>query len=103
MLDGQWVSFVDEEELKYACMDAVVLTPRVALIVECKLTWTDEAWWQLESKYLRLAEVLWPDRIAVGLQMCKNLCRGTRPRFVEGIAELLEAPASGRWTWNWES
>jgi len=89
---GQWISFTDSNGPGWAQPDLYHWVEEAGLlfILECKLTQTPVAEWQLEHLYRPLlAHILRPDEVVM-LQICKNLRPGAQPKLVSGPREALE-------------
>lgn len=95
---GQWIMFADREGISYAQPDAYLITPTLALLMECKLTQSDSAEAQMQSLYLPLLQHLYELPI-VCLQVCKNL-RYVPEKLIESPAALLGKPRPGTFTWH---
>lgn len=71
-LDGPWFQFRDLNGNGFCQPDFVINLPSVAVILECKYTWTPEAFAQIELLYLPVvAEAL--KKPTFGFQVCKRL------------------------------
>lgn len=71
-LDGPWFSFRDREGHGYCQPDFVINLPSVAVVLECKYTWTPEAFAQIELLYLPVLELAL-GKPTFGFQVCKRL------------------------------
>jgi len=71
-LAGPWFQFRDVNGEGFCQPDFVINLPSVAVILECKYTWTPEAFAQIELLYAPvLAQAL--KKPTFGLQVCKRL------------------------------
>lgn len=94
----QWILFADSNGIGWAQPDAYLVMKERILLVECKLTQSDEATPQMISLYLPLLRKIY-DTPILCLQVCKNL-RYVPKKFVESPQELLERPGPGAYTWQ---
>ncbi len=74
---GMWWEFGDESGRRFCQTDLVLAMPEGLMVLECKYTYTEEAWAQLENLYLPVLSAA-TDRFVVGVQVCKNLRRGVQ-------------------------
>lgn len=71
-LDGPWFDFRDVNGPGFCQPDFVINLPSVAIVLECKYTWTPEAFGQIELLYKPVLEVALGKPV-FGLQVCKRL------------------------------
>ena len=71
-LDGPWFAFRDLNGNGFCQPDFVINLPSIAIVLECKYTWTPEAFAQIELLYLPVLEVALK-KPTFGLQVCKRL------------------------------
>jgi len=96
---GQWILFSDSKGTNWAQPDLYLVMEKSILLVECKLTQSDEAVPQLLSLYLPLLRHIYNMPI-VCLQVCHNL-RYVPKKFVSGPLELIANPGPGVHTWHY--
>lgn len=71
-LDGPWFQFRDSNGAGFCQPDFIINLPSVAVILECKYTWTPEAFAQIELLYRPVLELAL-GKPTFGLQVCKRL------------------------------
>ena len=91
---GQWWHFIDANGPGYCQTDLVLIGRDSVLVLECKYTWTMNAWEQLERLYLPVVEKALA-RPAYGVQLCKVL-RPEAENVVYGLREALAGAMLGR-------
>ena len=97
---GQWWEFEDVNGHGWCQTDLIgAFGPEGPLVVlEAKLTWTMEAWAQLEGLYIPVVSKA-EGRDCLGIQVCKNLKPGVRNIWTDlGAALGAEGP---RPVWHW--
>lgn len=102
---SQWFEYfmADDDTPHYAETDVFILGDNHILLLECKLTYTEQlAWWQMEKRYAPLLRHVY-NRSVLTMQVCRNLDRG---RDVEALQMrtpryLFNNPEPGRFTWHW--
>lgn len=94
---NQWIRFHDTNGTGFAQPDVIIDTPHGIYILECKYTYTDMGWEQLERLYIPLVRHLHPGRPVFGVEVCKVLDE-TRP-LVVGLS-FLDSPPPPRLTWH---
>lgn len=91
---GLWWEYLDDNGMGFCQTDLLLLGPDCALVLECKYTWTEEAWEQLEHLYLPVvARAL--DCPTYGVQVCKTL-RGETSDVCWTLEEALAIALEGR-------
>lgn len=95
---NQWFSFTDDNGHGYCQPDIIILTPSLAFILECKLTFTDWAWPQLKHLYKPVVEHVY-QRPAIITQVCKHIYYNP-PGQIESIQELIDSPKDRLNTWH---
>lgn len=95
---GQWIVFADHLGLSHAQPDIYLLTPKLVLLMECKLTQSDGAEDQMKLLYVPLLKHLY-ELPVVCLQVCKNL-RYVPKRLVNGPEDLLDRARPKMHTWH---
>ena len=96
---GQWLLFRDKHGYGRAQPDAYILRPDLVVLIECKLTQTEDAEPQLLKLYLPLLRELYSRRV-VCIQACHNL-RYAPKKLIEDPIELINLPRTGVWTWHY--
>ena len=94
-LPGLWWEFEDRAGRGYCQTDLVLIGSEGALVLECKYTWTEAAWDQLEGLYIPVLERAL-GRPCWGAQMCKVLREGASGPAVWTPREALELAKLGR-------
>lgn len=84
---NRWIRFEDSSGRHFAQPDIFILTDKRVILLECKLTQTEEAEFQLCYLYKPLLELLFPSKEVVCVQVCKNL----RYRPAHEIGRLRDA------------
>lgn len=88
---GAWIHFIDKTGHGYAQPDFIIELPTSVIIIEIKLTQTDNAERQTKLLYLPLVQNLIPNKPVFLLQVCKNLRYipkdGTLIKEIESILE----------------
>lgn len=84
---NRWIRFEDASGRHYAQPDIFILTESRIFLLECKLTQTEEAEFQLLYLYKPLLERLFPSKEVLCIQVCKNI----RYRPANEITHLLGA------------
>lgn len=88
---NEWIGYTDSSGTNFCQPDIYILLPSYILLLEIKLTQTENAEVQLRDLYRPLLEALYPGRPVVMVQVCKNL--RYRPR--NEIQALREAKVPG--------
>ena len=96
---SQWILFADVNGIGWAQADVYLLMKDRILLIECKLTQSDNAVPQLLSLYLPLLRKVYNLPILC-LQVCHNL-RYVPKKLVESPQELLAEPGPGVYTWQY--
>ena len=96
---GQWLLFKDKHGYGKAQPDAYILRPDLVVLIECKLTQTDDVVPQLLQLYLPLIRQLYSRKV-VCIQACHNL-RYAPKKQIKDPMELIEVPRPGIWTWHY--
>lgn len=79
-LESPWIEYWEEGNgSKYCQPDGLVFDVRagIILVVECKLTFTSDAYFQMANKYVPILEGMFPGWEVKGVQVCKNYGFGT--------------------------
>ncbi len=92
---GCWFSFSDSEGQGFCQTDILLLKKDVVYVLECKLSWTEEAEQSLRRLYLPIVQAVF-GRPARGIVCCENLRRGM-PWTTRVVGSLDEAIASAAW------
>lgn len=71
-LDGPWFAFRDLNGNGFCQPDFVINLPSIAVVLECKYTWTPEAFAQIELLYKPVLEMAL-EKPVFGFQVCKRL------------------------------
>lgn len=71
-LAGPWFEFRDSGGAGFCQPDFVINLPSVAIVLECKYTWTPEAFAQIELLYMPILKMAL-GKPTFGLQVCKRL------------------------------
>jgi len=106
ILSGQWIKFWDLGGVGFAQPDHVLLLGGRGLIVEAKLSHTDQAREQLELLYAPLCSAIWPE--VPFFSLVEAACN-YRPGSwfnplefaIDEIEQALEAPAQRYHYWQW--
>ncbi len=96
---NQWIQFADDNGKGWAQPDAYLLMNSRILLIECKLTQSDNATPQLLSLYLPLLRKVYNLPILC-LQVCHTL-RYIPKKIVTGPQELLDLPGPGVFVWHY--
>lgn len=96
---GQWLLFKDRHGYGKAQPDVYIVRSDLVVLIECKLTQTENAIPQLLSLYLPLIKELY-HRPVVCIQACHNL-RYVPKKLIEDPMELIKNPRPGVWTWHY--
>ena len=70
---NEWIGYTDSTGSNFCQPDIYILLPSYILLLEIKLTQTENAEIQLRDLYRPLLEALSPGRPVVMVQICKNL------------------------------
>lgn len=75
-----WIGYESSKKTSYCSPDFIVIDVILGLItvVECKLTHTDDAYYQLNNLYIPVVKKLFPGFEVRGVEVCKNFDRSTR-------------------------
>lgn len=95
---GQWIVFSDDFGVSHAQPDIYLLTTKLVLLMECKLTQSDAAEDQMRLLYVPLLKHLY-DMPVVCLQICKNL-RYVPNLLVNGPEDLVDKARTKMHTWH---
>jgi hypothetical protein len=88
---GPWFKYYDANGLGYCSPDFVLSCPEGILVLECKLTWTEEALAQLRGLYIPVLEKV-TGLPVVGGVVLKSLGRGGGSvKLVSNMAEMTKA------------
>lgn len=71
-MDGPWFSFRDSGGTGFCQPDFVINLPSVVVVLECKYTWTPEAFAQIELLYVPVLKLALGKPV-FGFQVCKRL------------------------------
>lgn len=96
---GEWIHFTDDNGRGCAQPDIFLVFPTLILVIECKLSQTDNAKNQLLDLYKPLLEHLF-HRPAFCIQACKNLYAWPEQKILHPET-LLNAPRPGMHTWHY--
>lgn len=101
-IHGQWFEFEDLNGRGWCQVDWIVPWSEGTLVVlECKLTWTPEAFRQLGGLYVPIVEKVWGCEV-LGLQVCRNLVPGLSSVVVGDLERGVEVAKAGREAcWHW--
>lgn len=67
------ILYSDRSGLHRAIPDGILRIGRTLVVIECKLTHTERAWWQLQKVYIPLLSRLTQDDVVVrGVEICRN-------------------------------
>lgn len=99
LFDQQWFLYKDAQGVSYCQPDYFIVRDDLVLLVECKLSQTDEAFQQMASLYVPVLRYRY-ERPIVTVLACKYL------RFdpIAPISDLWEAwehPRQGNLTWHY--
>ena len=97
---GLWWEFEDRYGKGICQTDLVMLVGQATVVLEAKLTWTEDAWDQLEGLYLPVVRMAMAGRV-VGVQVCKNLLPQAKWVSVGLEEAVLNALADRRATLHW--
>lgn len=92
---GKWFRYMDYEGWHYCQPDYILPLGDEIVILECKYTWTPEAYMQIEGLYVpvvgrALGRPTW------GVQVCKRLLPASRSSVIRGdLASALVAARQG--------
>jgi hypothetical protein len=92
VLPGPWFSYLDDETLRHAQPDVMLVnfTQGRIVVVEVKLTYCKEAWWQLNSLYAPLVRAVFPEKLwDLGLLAIAN------------TVPVVQTPTPGRYVRCW--
>ena len=94
-LNGRWFEFEDLNGHGYCQVDFILrgASGRLALL-ECKHTWVEEAWQQLEGLYVPVVEAAREVAVVRVVQVCKNVTEAARR--AGPIHADLESALAGR-------
>lgn len=74
-LESPWIEYYEAGRGKKYCQpDGVIFDPWLGkiLVVECKLSFTSNAYFQMAHKYVPLLKAMYPGWKVSGVQVCKN-------------------------------
>lgn len=75
-----WFCFVDDSHKRHYCQpDLLLVSPNRVVVVEVKLRWSLDAWWQLRHLYLPVLEVALRKPIESFVPLC--ICKSFDPAF----------------------
>lgn len=98
---GCWFEFVDRNGHGWCQTDFLIEGLGCLVVLECKHTWTSEAFRQLNGLYLPVVGLALA-RPVVGLQVCKNLVSGLSSCVVGNLERGVELAGLGREVcWHW--
>lgn len=98
---GLWWEFEDGAGRGVCQTDLVIVGADQVLVLECKYTWTEEAWEQLRGLYLPVVAMAL-GRPALGLQVCRMLRPGCSDRVVHELKAGFGLALEGhRVAWHW--
>ena len=69
---GLWLEYEDDDGVRYAQPDILIVEPKLVLVLESKRTSKEEAFFKLKHLYVPLASKFF-QRPAYGIQVCQNL------------------------------
>lgn len=94
-----WLAYRDRNGVGYAQPDLVLVQEGKALLMECKLSQTDQAKEQMLDLYAPLLTQLLGVTILC-LQVCRNLHWYAGRWMVKGPQELIRSSKPGSHTWH---
>src|SRR5690349_13859238 len=75
-----WFCFIDATEQRHYCQpDLLLVAPDRMIVVECKIRWTTDAWWQLRKLYIPVLAVALKKPEDYFVPLC--ICRSYDPAF----------------------
>lgn len=96
---NQWFSFEDANGFGYCQTDHYLLLPGFIVLIECKLTQSDQAEDQLDKLYRPILEKIYGVPV-VCVHCFKNMRRHPANRIDE-IEEIIFKPKRGIWNLHW--
>lgn len=103
-IHGQWYEFEDANGPGWCQVDLMFPHPGglpAFVLLECKLTWTPEAFRQLRGLYIPVVEAA-SGHHALGLQVCRNLVPGLTSVVVGNLERGVQIALTGREVcWHW--
>lgn len=95
-----WFSYLDANGLGYAEADHIIFLRDRAVILECKLSQTENAALQIKQLYRPLLRKILGEGVLIqGVQVCKNLYREC-PGLVGSLQEVLASNSEDIFTWH---
>lgn len=95
-LHGQWFEFADANGQGWCQPDILQFVGSYVRVLECKLTWTPVAFYQLRDLYLPVVAMAYK-LPAKGLMVCRNLTPSAPPASLD----LAGAMVTGLWHRPW--
>lgn len=90
ILIGPWIEFKDKNGLGIAQPDIVLVGKKRVIVLECKLTFTDSAWAQMNKLYIPLLRKMYPSvKNFAGVQVCKRLTHKPKQLEINHIEDSL--------------
>ena len=99
LYSGQWFAFYDDSGPGYCQIDHYILLPGFIILVECKLTQTEKAEYQMEKLYVPILHKVYGVPV-ISLQICKNVRYHLR-NGIQHITDLIKYPRGGVYTWHY--
>ncbi len=98
---NEWLAFEDDNGPGFALPDYFVLEPGLLWIFEVKYTHTLNAALQLQGLYGPLLTRLFPGRIVVKVEVCRNVTAG-HPPVIYKLEEVFDREAALH-VWHWRA
>lgn len=92
-----WIGYESSKKTSYCSPDFIVIDVILGLItvVECKLTHTEDAYYQLNNLYIPVIKKLFPGFEVRGIEVCKNFERSTRYPVTPAIVNTFKGDWMG--------
>lgn len=92
VVHNPWIEYEDVVSgVRSCCPDYLIIDVMkgVVTVVECKLSHTPSAWYQLNEVYFPVIQALFPGWVIRGLEVCKNYVRVNYPAEIQFVYDLL--------------
>jgi hypothetical protein len=96
IVSDTWIKYKIYSGVKLCSPDHILIDVRkgIVTVIECKLSHTATAWFQLNHVYMPVLKKLFPGFTVRGVEICKNFSNTTRyPKEVKLVHDL-----NGDWT-----
>lgn len=97
---GQWIEYADASGRHYAQPDVYVVLDEITICIECKLTQSEAALFQIADLYRPLLTKIY-GRPVVGVVACRNLVYDPGRWRIGAITEVLSHRQPDTFVWHW--